>query len=340
MGKTRYILARIEAAARMRLAAVVRTPLLLLVMLTLLAPLTSCYRRDLDDADCTVRVEFNFDYDIVNYKVPGDPEMMRVVFYDHESGRRMTEAFLPPTGGTVTVLAGRHYDVMAWNFDTEVTQVKYDGEFSRVMATTGSIPESSKTRLKSRARMKASEDEVFLYDPDHLFVGRKRDQYITPPAVAGAETVIVLDCKTVVESWILNVDKIKGARYVSSITCVINNLAEYNTIAFDQRSEAMATVYFDKGTLNQDGYYSVPFNTFGRNHALGESQVLSMVITDLGGKNYVFNVDVTDQFIDNPLQIINIKTDDIDIPIPVTTSGGGMEPSVDEWADIVSHIEI
>lgn len=312
----------------------------IVLLLTLVALFSSCYRRELLDAECKVRVEFNFDYNIVNYKVPGDPELMRVVFYDHESGRRMAETFLPPAGGFVSVPAGRHYDVMAWNFDTEVTQVKYDGEFSNVLATTGTIPESSKTRLKSRARMKASDDEIFLYDPDHLFVGRKIDEYITPPSVAGTETVIVLDCKTVVESWILNVDKIKGAQYVSSISCVINNLAEYNTIAFDRRSESMATVYFDKGRLTHEGLYSVPFNTFGRNHQIGAKQTLSMVITDLGGKNYVFNVDVTDQFIDNPLQIINIKTDDIDIPIPLTQTGGGMDPSVDEWQDIVSHINI
>lgn len=318
--------------------------------------LTSCYRRDLDDADCKVRVVFRFDYDIVNYKVPGDPEMMRVVFYDHETGRRMTEAFLPPTGGEVTVLAGRHYDIVAWNFDTEVTQIKHEDEMEKVLATTGSIPESSKTKLKSRAKARTkdeaqskgyastrsggADDELFLYNPDHLFVGRRMDMYITPPSVEGAETLIELDCRTVVESWILNVDKIKGAKYVSTISCVISNLSEFNNIAYDKRSVATATVYFDKGTLNHEGYYSVPFNTFGRNHELGLQQTLSLVITDLGGKNFVYNVDVTDQFIDNPLQIINIKTEDIDIPIPLTTTGGGMTPSVDEWTDIVSNIDI
>lgn len=309
-----------------------------LPVMSLLLLLGSCQRRPLLEADCVVNIHFTFDYDIVNHIQESDPELMRVVFYDHESGRKVVESFLPPTGGTMTVPGGQFYDVVAWNFDTQITKVRHEGVISEVLATTDDIPGSSKTRLKSRS--KSSDEELFLYPPDHLFVGRVPDQYIDPMYVGTVTTDITIPCETVVQSWILNVDKIKGAQYISKLSVVISGLSEYNLIGLGQQSMSVATVYFDNGTLNSDGIYRAYFNTFGANPLSYEPQILSIVITDLGGKSFVFNTDISSQFANNPLQIINIYTDDIDIPIPTEDTAGGLDPSVDEWKDFVSNIEI
>lgn len=313
--------------------------MMLLSLLSLAISLGSCHRRPLLEADCVVNIHFTFDYDIVNHVQQEDPELMRVVFYDHESGKRTTEAFLPPTGGSMIVPGGRFYDVVAWNFDTDITKVRNDGEIGKVLATTDDIPTSSRTRLKSRSKS-SSNEELFLYSPDHLFVGRDPDQYIDPTYVGTITTDITLDCHTVVESWLLNVDKIRGAEHIASLSVVISGLSEYNLIGVGQQSQSVATVYFDNGTLNSEGLYHASFNTFGANPLSSVPQILSIVITDISGKSYVFNTDVSDQFVNNPLQVINIFTDDIDIPIPTGDERGGLDPSVDEWKDFISNIEI
>lgn len=114
-----------------------RTGILILMMLTVFA--ASCRRRPLLESDYTVNVVMNLDRDIVNYTVSKDPSVMRVAFFDHSDGHLVTQAYLPLSGGQVNVLPGRIYDVLAYNFDTQVTLVKEPDNFNRIFATTNSI---------------------------------------------------------------------------------------------------------------------------------------------------------------------------------------------------------
>ena len=70
-----------------------------------------------------------------------------------------------------------------------------------------------------------------------------------------------------------------------------------------------------------------------------QNKIFSLVFTDVAGKGHVFNIDVTEQFIDNPEQIIRIRTE-IDIPEPMSSGDGGFVPKVDEWDEINTDIII
>ena len=318
--------------------------MMLAAALMLLAP-ESCKRRPLSTADYSVNVVINIDEDIVNYRMPSEPELMRVAFFDHEDGQLMTQAFLPPQGGKVNVIPGRTYDVLVYNFDTQVTYIKEENNFRRILATTNQISDDFKSKLKSRgtkspeSSTKDDLDETIVYDPDHLYVGRLNTVDMPAMSVDSPEITLTVDCETVVQTWILEVDKINGAQYIGSISAVITGLSEFNRISTGQRSKDYATVFFDIQSIGKDGVLKTKFNTFGENPESGERQILSLVITDTGGKGYIFNVDVTDQFPGNKEQIIRVKTGEIDIPEP-EKKGGGLAPSVDEWKDIVSQIEI
>lgn len=316
---------------------------MLIAAMLLLLGLGSCKRRPLSVADYSVNVVINIDDDIVNYRMPSEPELMRVAFFDHEDGQLMTQAFLPPRGGKVNVIPGRTYDVLVYNFDTQVTYIKDENSFPKILATTNQISDAFKSKLKSRGTKSPTKDdldETIVYDPDHLYVGRLNTVEMPARSVDSPEITLTVDCETVVQTWILEVDKIKGAQYIGSISAVITGLSEYNKISTGLRSKDYATVFFDIQSIGQDGVVKTKFNTFGENPESGERQILSLVITDTGGKGYIFNVDVTDQFPGNKEQIIRVKTGDIDIPEPEHQGGGGLSPSVDEWKDIVSQIEI
>lgn len=314
----------------------------------LCATLSSCFRRPLHELDTTVLVDINIETDITNYEVKSLPKLMRVIFYDHDNGAMISQNFVGPEGGPVKVLPGRTYDVVCYNFDTEVTFVENENRFSSSYATTNLIPEVYKKKLGTRATsgskqespdQKAVEEE-FAFDPDHLFVGRATDVYVPTRGEDQAPVVIGLDAKTVVESWIIELTAIKGQEYIGSMSCVITGLAAGNWISYDRRSEEYRTVYFETVSISEDGFMVARFNTFGLNPAANTRQRISLIISDLAGKKYPYDIDVTEQFRDNPEQIIRIETDKIVIEEPEHTGGGGMNPDVDEWEDIVTDIEI
>ena len=308
------------------------TAVLLLCILS-----ASCHRRPLTTADYTVIVNISIDTNIVNYKVEKDPSLMRCIFYDSESGAFVTQAFLPPTGGQVSLIPAREYDVLVYNFDTESTWLEEENWFHKIYASTSLIPDSFKTKLRSRASK--TDEELIVYDPDHLYVGRLNDVFIPSRSVDAPPVILDVECKTVVESWLLEVRTVTGVENIGSIAAVVTSLSGINKIAFDERSAEYVSVFFDNQVIDENGLLTAKFNTFGWTNKINEPQVLSLVITDVAGKGHVYNIDVSDQFPNNPEQIIRINLE-IDIPEPMTSGDGGFVPKVDEWDEINTDIII
>ena len=297
----------------------------------------SCQRRPLTTADFMVILNIEIEKDIVNYEVEKDPSLMRCIFYDSQSGAFVTQAFLPPTGGQVSLIPSREYDVLVYNFDTESTWLEEENWFHKIYASTSLIPDSFRTKLRSRAT-KGDEEDI-VYDPDHLFVGRLNDVYIPARSVDAPPVILDVRCETVVESWILEVKTITGKKNIGTTAAVVTGLAESNRIGPNERSEEFVSVYFDNQVIDDNGLLTAKFNTFGWNKDILEPQILSLVFTDIAGKGHVFNVDVSDQFPDNKEQIIRVEME-IDIPEPMTGGDGGFVPKVDEWDEINTDIII
>ena len=299
---------------------------------------TSCKRRPLSEVDNNVIVNIRIDKDIVNYVYSRDPEMMRVMFFNSGDGTFSTQAFLPASGGSVSVTPGRTYDILTYNFDTQSAVVTDEYLWNGICATTNTVSEEARSRLRSRATK--FDDEMIVYEPDHLFAGRTEDFYIPARSVDAPPVIIDLYARSIVETWLVYIDRIQGMEYVASVAGVISGMALSNTLSCDMLSETQASVFFESMHYEAGGKVDIKFNTFGDNPAF--SQTLSLVVTDIGGTAHIFNFDVSDQFIDNPEQIIYINTDKIVIEEPesVDDSSGGLAPDVDEWQDIEIDIEI
>ena len=262
---------------------------------------------------------------------------MRCIFYDSESGAFVTQAFLPPTGGQVSLIPSREYDVLVYNFDTESTWLEDENWFHKIYASTSLIPDSFRTKLRSRATKGDKEDIV--YDPDHLFVGRLNDVFIPARSVDAPPVILNVTCETVVESWILEARTVTGKENIGTIAAVITSLSESNKIGPNIRSDEFVSVYFDNQVIDENGLLTARFNTFGWHPGITEPQILSLVFTDIAGNGHVYNFDVSNQFPDNKEQIIRIETE-IDIPKPETSGDGGFVPKVDEWDEINTDILI
>ena len=299
--------------------------------------LTGCQRRPLTTADYTVIVNLDFEREIVNYQMPGDPSLMRCIFYDSESGAFVTQAFLPSTGGQVSLIPSREYDVLVYNFDTESTWLEEENWYQKIYASTSLIPDSFRTKLRSRATK--GDEEQIVYDPDHLFVGRLNDVFIPARSVDAPPVVLNIECETVVESWLLEVKTVTGKENIGSIAGVITALSGSNRIGPNERSTEFVSVYFDNQVIDDTGFLTAKFNTFGWNPEINEKQVLSLVFTDVAGKGHIHNFDISEQFPDNKEQIIRIVTE-IDIPKPETSGDGGFVPKVEDWDEINTDIHI
>ena len=310
---------------------------IILYSLLLICILSSCTRRPLTTADYSVIVNIELEKDIINYEVKKDPSLMRCIFYDHETGAFVTQAFLPATGGQVSLTPSRTYDVLVYNFDTESTWIEQENWFHSIYASTSLIPDSFKTKLKTRGS-KVGEEQI-VYDPDHLFVGRMENVFIPSRAVDAPAFVINIKAETVVQTWIIEVTEVTGRENIGTMAGVVTALAEYNKIAYNQRSLDYVSVYFDNQVIDDNNLLTAKFNTFGVNPQNGQKQILSLVFTDISGKGYVFDFDVTLQMLNNKDQIIRIKTE-IDIPKPITSGDGGFAPKVDEWDEINTDIII
>ena len=310
--------------------------ILALVLITLTSG--SCRRRPLVEVDNNVLLNITIGTDIVNYEVQTPPEMMRAIFFDSKTGDFVSHSFLPHHGGYVHLMPGRTYDILVYNFDTEATIIDGDYNLNYILAYTNLVPENIKSRLKGRAGK--GEDEMIVYEPDHLFVGRLEDIYIPMRGYGMPALEIDIHAETIVQTWIVEIDKVRGAEYVGAVSSVISGLADHNLIGRGEQSYDEATVFFEATSLTKDGHFLAKFNTFGRNALAERKQVLSLVLTDLAGKSFCFNMDITEKFNDNPLQYILIKTDEIVIEKPEQTGGGGLAPIVDEWGEINTEIVI
>lgn len=313
-----------------------RIPIYIMALILCLAS-ASCKRRPLTTADYMVILNIEIEKEIVNYEVEKDPSLMRCIFYDSESGAFVTQAFLPPTGGQVSLIPSREYDVLVYNFDTESTWLEDENWFHKIYASTSLIPDSFRTKLRSRATKGDKEDIV--YDPDHLFVGRLNDVFIPARSVDAPPVILDVTCETVVESWILEARTVTGKENIGTIAAVITSLSESNKIGPNIRSDEFVSVYFDNQVIDENGLLTARFNTFGWHPGITEPQVLSLVFTDIAGNGHVYNFDVSNQFPDNKEQIIRIETE-IDIPEPMTGGDGGFVPKVDEWDEINTDIII
>lgn len=305
-------------------------------VLLFLSVLVSCERRPLKEADYSVQLNIHIDSDVLNYTPEKDPELMRCVFYNSENGAFVTQAFLPSDGGVVNLLPSRTYDILVYNFGTKSTWIKDDDWFHKVYASTSLIPDSYRSKLRSRS---SEDEEQIVYDPDHLFVGRIENVFIPARSVDAPMPVLDVEVKTVVETWKIEVSGISGIENIGSIAGVVSGLSRNIYIGIDMLSADLATVYFDTPVVDQSGFLSAGFNTFGHNVESDAPLMLSLVFIDIAGNGHTFYFDVTDQFVDNPGQVIRLDAE-IDIPKPITSGDGGFTPEVGVWDDIRTEINI
>lgn len=322
--------------------------LLLAIFLTAFA---SCRRIPLYDPEADVYlklliklntdVQLNEDLDIdssptLQEKVYGSmPERVRACFYDINSHKMVHETFLPAEGGFVNIPAGT-YDLIVYSLGTRTTQVKDEDSRAAGYAYTN----SANTKVRFASRVGTGEEgeqgesiieQTVIYEPDHIFVGRREG--IVVPVRADIDKTVVIECEmeSLVESYSFEVRNVIGIDRIDKAEVYITGQAPLRYLWDARRPNRPAAIYFVASLNEKKGHIYTVFNTFGKYPGLSNYVFLNVRVKDTSGNLYQWEFDVTDQF-DNPDNVHHEIIIDETVEIPEAgSSAGGFSPSVRDW---------
>lgn len=318
---------------------------------------TGCMRRELEYGNATLNLHLKLR---LNVRVNGEfqelpsPEMMRVMFFDYANYDLITETYLPPTGGRVSLPPGK-YKFIAYNFDTEATLLRNDRNYYSIEAYTNEVSSAMRSSILTsiqygKSASKAEDDDdawdailgeiqnnSIIYEPDHLFVSHQDIEVLNTEE----DQTIEADAETIIETWKISV-RIKNSQYMASAKALLTGQIASNFIGYPKeegKTNTDATLLFDMsaGTDAEENDIVVgQFNTFGKNPRVESRLWLTIIIKTVGGDILEWHRDITDEFFTDEAyedQTIHIE-DEIDIPEPdpgSQVSGGGFQPGVDDW---------
>lgn len=338
------------------------------LVLALIILASSCQRRPFSENTTAVNMKLKIMTEVVNGADVEQPEMMRVDLFDPATGDIAYSDYIPPTGGYIYPRPGR-YDLLVYNIGTESTIVRNEKNINTVEAYTNEVSAFIRAQmeafLKSRAEHRkqmaaeaearqtggsstknpATKDPIIegteriVNEPDYLWVG-EHDDVVIPAVELDEEMVVTLEVETypVVETWKVSVGTVEGLQWVSSITALMTGQVESAFIGTGKKSDDVVTIYFEMDKDEEKKRIVGTFNTFGKNPLYSSFLSLDINIIDNAGEQHHHHFDLTDQFFDNDEFFLEVEK-----PIVVDepkVEGGGFVPSVGEWEDVTTDIEL
>ena len=293
------------------------------------------------DLQLNTEVTLNDDIDLegrpeLSRKVYGTlPQTVRVCFYDRQTHALVAEEFLPPQGGFVDVAAGT-YDLLVYSLGNEVTRVEGTEVRAGGRAFTSSVGQTLKvTKGGSTKAM----DFPVIYEPDHLFVGRKEAVRIPVHADIDRTVVIEMPMRTLLETYSFEVRNIQGVENIASADVYITGQASSKYLWDGRYPLTPCAIYFP-AVLNVDkGHIYTVFNTFGKIAGAESDVLLNVIVGTTSGGRYQWIFDVTEQF-DNPDNTRHEIVIDEPVVIPEDGSGGGFSAEVHPWESEIIPIEL
>ncbi len=327
---------------------------LIVAMLALF--ISSCQLRPLEEPDYRTRINVEIDVeaisnltcDIYNDKIPIqeiDYEVMRLMFYDNKknflfeqfiSEKRVTEDGAISFYGEIPILPG-DYMMQIYSFGAESTLVGNYNSYDECYAYTNYLSEE----LINKLNIKAPEiPNKIMYQPDYMHVVASDE--INIPFHADVYTIEEI-ATPAIQSYYLQI-KVEGLEYVSTATAIMGSMS--SGFAFPIKS-----MFIDKSDalyipLLKSDDKGVPvicnvFNTFGRVPESTNELFVNFDVRTQDGRQITETFDITHLFYtEDAIERHWLLLDEtIVVPPPdKPSSGGGFDPAVEDWDDVVHDI--
>lgn len=323
----------------------------------------ACQRRPFAVSQSKVTLDLEVNTNIINHVQAELPENMRVDLYDPETAQLVYTDYVGPQGGYIHPAAGI-YDMIVYSIGSETVLIHNEHDYHEIEAYTNEVSAFIKSQLsqflakrsmaaKERAAKELSvsvgggtkepvqTEEPIVNQPDHMFVGWYHNLEV--PVVYEDDPVqeiyVEVDLHTIVQTWQVEVQTVEGSQWITDMVSLMSGQRGSVHIGPNIASEKVVSVFFDmKVEDREDGGKCLKgkFNTFGKHPDYTSGLSFDLNIKDSGGGDHLFHFDVTDQFTDNEDRYILIK-EKIVIEEP-KVEGGGFQPVVDEWEDVITDI--
>ena len=327
--------------------------------------LVACHRRPLYELNESIKLIVEVDTDniknvtsdIYNPAIPVpnvSTDMLRVMVYDPDNGKLLTQSFMPDKTKnakghevfTSTLKMGLgDFDFLVYNFDTPDTQISGEDNQGTITASTNEIPASLRANLMQTKATDFNALKIY-YEPDHLFVAREPGVELV---ISDELKVVETTAYTVIDTYYIQVH-VEGLKNVSTASAVISGVAPSNQFGPNTRTNSPSGVYFNlvKSTdpkiegENKDVLCAV-FNTFGKLDVTSDA-LFTVNVADTKGKVHKVEINLDEVFkSENAVKHNWLLLDDtLVIPDPETpgTSGGGFQPTVEDWEQEEGGIEL
>lgn len=336
----------------------------------LAAVLSSCERRPLFDLYNTHYVRVYIDEHLLNvttgfynpdHQKPAytPPSIIRVALTDPQTGAIKAERYLRNMAedergryydGYIIADPG-HYNMMAYNFDTEATIIGNSNSHIAAKAYTNEIASHLYSKIPSRVKSPVPSERI-VYEPDHLFVVDCGDVFVD--FVDHLDTLKTPEGdhftgRSIVKSYYLQV-RVKGMQYASSSVSLLDGMAGSTMLkGCSMNADDKVTIYFEminsESVTEDEAVMYATFNTFGKLPDTTSNLEITFDFLTTYGKHYSEKLDITHKFkepdaIDHQWIILDHTITIPDPPAPEPGSGGGFMPEVGPWEDIETDIII
>lgn len=310
---------------------------LIIALLTLLLlPLVACEHKELCYSHPhSGEVIVKFDW---KNAPDADPATMCVYLFPEDGGEPLRYEFIGKDGGSINVPDG-NYRAICMNSDKNTHSVVNIDDFGTFQVTTpvtsllaGMTMQLAPSRAESAPRVDGTEDERVAMQPDLLWTANVNTVHIVQ---SNGVTKITFYPEVRVRRCTVEIRNVENLSSIEGISATITSLSGGYLPGIDMLSDDLVTVPFALEAATSttiDGY----FTFFGHcPDEKVEKHVLSVYAILSDGTGWYHHVDVTDQMHD-PAQDpyhIRIVLDKLPLPKPID-SGGGFQPSIDDWQEI------
>lgn len=309
----------------------------LLYMICSVLLLTSCHYKDLEESEIRYDMRVVFQWD----ECP-EAQPKGMLFYIFAADAMPASVPFADIHGGPVVLQKGTYQLMAYNDGTELQSRGTTWQDFELYPLTTSLSRVSDMFANSRAPLaQATENQPVVEQPDSLETASLNDYAVDP----SRENVITFMMHEATKTYRFIIKDVTNLQYVTSLMATLSGMSESWLPGPEHCSDTECLIPFD---LEKTGESSMAgsVRTFG--HCPVESNLHSHYLTIYcemeNGQKYYYVVDVTELVHqtehwdggDIPIVISGLPLPD---PVPAE-EGGGFQPNVDEWNEVVIEVEL
>ena len=269
------------------------------------------------------------------------PRSMSCYLFPANGGKMLRYDFTDRRGGTIRVPAGR-YEALCLNSDTEnidYRNTETKNGFEVTTRTTALLSGLAALGVRSSGAPRAggTENERVALPPDMLWSDHAESIELERTS---APQTVTLYPKVSVCRYTVEIRNAENLEYVSGISGSLSSLAGGLLAGKTETTEERVTIPFDAAFSVERHVVTGQLLTFGHcPSGLNRHQLtVYAVLADQNRRYYTY--DVTDQIHSAPNQRdVHIVLDGLPLPKPIV-NGGGFQPTVDEWQEITTDIEM